>query len=177
MNSRADQFVEILDPKFYRAPVFEAIPGSSKTVLAYYRLDGENLVPATLDEARNRAAMKEQSLARARLLLKNLTPSPVRDAHGTITALVFESTDPALSSILLLPEINKRFEDILGPEILAAAPNRRTFYLFPRLASNLQTFATTILALYHNDAWPISYEIFAPSNGVLRATNEFDDNF
>jgi hypothetical protein len=175
--SRADQFVEILDPQFYRVPVFEAIPGSSKTVLAYYRVDGEILVPATMEEVKNRAAIKEETLERARSLLKNLKPSPVRDAQGAITAIVFESTDPALSSILLLPEINKRFEDILGPEILAAVPNRRTFYLFPRLASNLQTFATTILALYHNDPWPISFEIFTSSNGVLRATSQFDDNF
>jgi hypothetical protein len=174
---KADPIVEILDPQFYRVPVFDPIPGSSKTVLAYYRVDGEKLVPATAEEVTSRATIREQTLIRARALLKKLTPSTVRDSHGTITAIVLESGDPALSSILLLPEIDKRFGDILGPQILAAVPNRRTLYLFPKLASDLQLFATTILTLYHNDPWPVSFEIFAPSNGLLRVTSQFDDNF
>lgn len=176
---RANPFVAILDPQFYRAAVSEAIQGTSQTVLAYYRVDSENLVAAKVEEigAENRAVIKEQTLAHAQYLLKNLTPRPIRDSQGAITALVMESPDPTLSSVLLLPELNKRYEDVLGPDCLAAIPNRRTLFLFPRLASNVQSFATTILSLYHNDPWPVSTEIFAPTNGTLRVIDRFHNDF
>jgi len=182
---RANLFVTIFDPQFYRVPVSEAIQGTSQTVLAYYRVDGENLVAAQAEEigTENRTAIKEQTLAHAQYLLKNLTPHPIRDSQGTITALILESPDPTLppdptlSSVLLLPELNKRYEDVLGPDCLAAVPNRRTLFLFPRPASNVQLFATAILSLYHNDPWPVSTEIFAPANGTPRVIDRFNNDF
>jgi hypothetical protein len=175
----ASPFVSIVDPSFYRVPVSEPIQGTAFTVWAYYRIDGDNLVPAQpaeISEA-DRSVAKQQTVARARMLLKKLTPNPIRDTDGTIAAIVLESPDPTLSSVLLVPELSQRFEDILGPDYLVAVPNRRTLFLFPRLAGRIQSFAATVFSLYHNDPWPVSTEIFALKNGVLRVTDRFNDDF
>jgi hypothetical protein len=177
-SARAEPFVAIVDPSFYRAPVSEPIQGTTSTVIAYYRIDGDNLVPAKSEEipTLDRTLVKKQTLVHARFLLKNLSARSIRDSQGTVIALILESPDPTLSSILLLPELSQQFEEVLGPDCLVAVPNRHTLFLFPRLANKIQSFAGTVLNLYHNDPWPVSTEIFALKNGSLSVTDHFNED-
>jgi hypothetical protein len=179
-RTSADQFFLILDPYFYRLPVTIPIEGTKQTVLAYYRaVDGETLEPAKPQELaeKDRSAATQETLGHARRLLGTVNPESIRDSNGVITALRLQSSDPTLSSILLLPDLGNRYANLLGPDCFFAVPNRRTILFFPRLATNLQSFAPWVHSLYHNDPWPISTEIFEIANGHLRACGHFNDDF
>jgi hypothetical protein len=180
LRANADQFVVILDPYFYRSPITIPIVGTKETVLAYYRVvDSETLAPAKPQEVaeRDRSAPTRETLDQARRLLRMVRPASITDSHGVITALRAESSDPTLSSILLLPDLGNRYADLLGPDCYFAVPNRRTIFFFPRLATDIQSFAPLVHSLYHNDPWPISTEIFEIANGRLRVCGRFNDDF
>jgi hypothetical protein len=179
-RTSADQFFVILDPYFYRSPVSMPIEGTKLTLLAYYRVvDNETLAPAQPQELpeENRSAATRQTLDHARRLLKIIKPGVIRDSSGVISAVRVESSDPTLSSILLLPDIENHYADLLGPDCYFAVPNRQTVYFFPRLAADIQSFATVVHSLYHNDPWPISTEIFEIAQGHLHACGRFSDDF
>jgi hypothetical protein len=167
----------IADPAFYRYAPSEPIEGTTKTVFDYYRVEGENLVSAVPADSDARQAVKRDSTAHGRELLRHLDPEVIRDSRGTVTALCFRSDDPTLSTILLLPELGNRYRRVLGPDCLVAIPNRQTIFLFPRLAVNVQSFAEQIQSLYHNSPWPVSTEIFEFTDGQLRAKGVFNENF
>jgi hypothetical protein len=179
-RTNADQFFLILDPYFYRSPVSLSIAGTKQTVLAYYRVvDSETLEPAKPQELaeKDRSASTQETLLHARRLLGIVNPETIRDSNGVITALRLESSDPTFSSILLLPALGNRYANLLGPDCFFAVPNRRTVLLFPRLATNIQSFAPLVHSLYHNDPWPISTEIFEIADGHLRACGHFNEEF
>jgi hypothetical protein len=180
LSTNAAEYCVILDPYFYRSPVQEALEGTTKTVLTYYRIvDSENLAPAKPQELteEGRSAVERETLDRARRLLEVIRPEIIRDSKGVITALRVQVPDPTLSSILLLPDLGNRYKNLLGPDCYFAAPNRRTLLFLPRLATDLQTFAPLVHSLYHNDPWPISTEIFEIVDGKLRVAGQFNDDF
>lgn len=179
-RTSADQFFLILDPYFYRSPISVPIEGTKLTLLAYYRVvDNETLAAAKPQELpeENRSAATKQTLDHARRLLKIVKPDVIRDSSGVISAVRVESSDPTLSSILLLPDIENHYADLLGPDCYFAVPNRQTIYFFPRLAGDIQSFAALMYSLYNNDSWPISTEIFEIAHGHLRACGRFSDDF
>jgi hypothetical protein len=180
LRARADQFFLILDPYFYRSPVTIPVEGTKLTVLAYYRvIDSETLAPAKRQELpeSGQSASTRQTIDHARRLLGTIKPEVIRDSRGVITALIVRSSDPTLSSLLLLPEFGNRYADVLGPGCYFAVPNRQTILLFPRLATDIQSFAALVHSLYHNDPWPISTEIFESTDGRLRVCGRFNDDF
>jgi hypothetical protein len=179
-STKADQFFLILDPYFYRSPITIPVEGTKQTLLAYYRaIDSETLTPAKPQELaeKDRSAAKRESLDHARRLFGTIRPEVIRDSKGVITALRVESSDPTLSSILLLPDLGNRYGNLLGPDCYFAVPNRRTVLFFPRLATDIQSFAPLVHSLYHNDPWPISTEIFEIADGKLRVCGHFSDDF
>jgi hypothetical protein len=179
-QANADQFFLILDPYFYRSPVVKPIEGTKETVLAYYRVvDRETLAAAKPQELpeKDRSASTQQTIDHARRLLGIVKPEIIRDSTGVITALRLGSFDPTFSSILLLPDLGNRYADLLGPNCYFAVPNRQTILCFPRLATNIQSFAALVFSLYHNDPWPISTEIFEIREGHLRVSGHFNDDF
>src|SRR5215469_8992218 len=119
-------FYLILDPYFYRSPVTVPVEGTTETVLAFYRVTEEGTLapakPGELSEQDQTIAML-QTKNHAQKLLETIRPEIIRDSHGVITALRLQSTDPVLSGIFLLPEIDNRFENLLGPNCLFAVPN------------------------------------------------------
>jgi hypothetical protein len=173
-------FYLILDPYFYRSPVTVPVEGSKETVLAFYRVTEEGTLapakPGELSEQDQTIAMR-QTKNHVQKLLETIRPEIIRDSHGVITALRLQSTDPVLSGIFLLPDIDNRFENLLGPNCLFAVPNRQTILCFPRLASDVQSFSSLVLTLYHNDPWPVSTEIFEIAGGKLRANGRFNEDF
>jgi hypothetical protein len=179
-QANADQFFLILDPYFYRSPIAIPIEGTKETVLAYYRVvDRETLAAAKPPELpeKDRSASTQQTIDHARRLLGIIKPEIIRDSTGVITALRLESFDPTFSSILLLPELGNRYADLLGPNCYFAVPNRQTILCFPRLATDIQSFAALVFSLYHNDPWPISTEIFEIKEDHLRVCGHFNEDF
>jgi hypothetical protein len=180
LSTNAAQFYVILDPYFYRSPIKVTLEGTTKTVLAYYRMvDSETLAPAKPQELTEEAqsAVERETIEHARRLLEVIRPEIIRDSNGVITGLLVQSSDPTLSAILLLPDVGNRYANLLGPDCFFAAPNRRTILFFPRLATDIQTFAPLVHSLYHNDPWPISTEVFEIVDGKLRADGQFNDDF
>ena len=180
LSTNAAQFCLILDPYFYRSPIKVNLEGTTKTVLAFYRMvDSETLAPAKPQELTEEAqsAAENETLEHARRLLKVIRPEIIRNSNGVITALLVRSSDPTLSAILLLPDVGNRYANLLGPDCYFAAPNRRTILFLPRLATDIQTFAPLVHSLYHNDPWPISTEVFEIVDGRLRADGQFNDDF
>jgi len=178
--AESNRFFLILDPYFYRSPLVLPVDGTKETLLAFYRAaDDETLVPAKPEELseQEQVAAKRQTESHARKLLEMIRPEIIRDSHGVITALRINSPDPTLSGILLLPDIGNHYANLLGPDCFFAVPNRETVLLFPRLASDIQSFSPLVHSLYHNDPWPISTEIFEMTNGKLRASGQFSEEF
>jgi hypothetical protein len=175
-----DRFFLILDPYFYRSPLVLPVDGTKETVLTFYRaVDDETLVPAKSQELsdQEQATAKRLTESHARKLLEILRPEIIRDSHGVIIALRIDSSDPTLSGILLLPDMGNHYASLLGPDCYFAVPNRETVLLFPRLASDIQSFSPLVHSLYHNDPWPISTEIFEIANGKLRVSGRFIEEF
>ncbi len=174
----SDELIMILDPLFYHTPVSEPIAGSHRTALGFYQynLESKELEPATSLAERSRADALTATLHHAQQLLKTLAPKSFRDSKGVLSAFRLDSDDPTLSSILLLPQLGNLYADVLGPDCYFVVPNRNTVFLFPRLANQIQEFGTTILNLFHNDAWPVSTEIFENANGKLRAVGEVSED-
>ena len=180
LSTNAAQFYVILDPYFYRSPIKVTLEGTTKTVLAYYRMvDSETLAPAKPQELTEEAqsAVERETIEHARRLLEVIRPEIIRDSNGVITGLLVQSSDPTLSAILLLPDVGNRYANLLEPDCYFAAPNRRTILFLPRLATDIQTFAPLVHSLYHNDPWPISTEVFEIVDGKLRADGQFNDDF
>jgi hypothetical protein len=179
-RTNANQFFLILDPYFYRSPIAIPIEGTKLTLLAYYQaIDSETLAPAKPEELpeKDRSASTQQTLNHARRLLDTVKPELIRDSAGVITALRLESFDPTFSAVLLLPDLGNRYANLLGPDCFFAVPNRQTILCFPRLATDIQSFAALVHSLYHNDPWPISTEIFEIADGRLRVCGQFNDDF
>jgi len=170
----------ILDPYFYRSPLTLPVEGTKETVFAFYRADADQtLAPVKPQElsTEDQAVVKKQTERHARRLLEISKPEIIRNSQGVVTALRVDSSDPTLSSMLLVPDIGNHYANLLGPDCYLAVPNRQTVLFFPRLASNIQSFAPLVHSLYHNDPWPISTEIFEVADGKLRASGRFSEDF
>lgn len=150
------------------------MPGSTRTVVAYYDFDGQSLHPLSPDASRSADATV---LEPARQLLPTLQPESVRDGNGVVVALRFRSRNPALSSILLLPETWNRFSQLLGPECLAVVPNREVVLLFPRLGVNLSRFSVEVIQLYRNHPYPGSTELLEHRSNGLHAVRDLANEF
>ena len=169
---RADP-VAVIQPAFYHQTGQQPIRDSTKTVVAYYELDPQGVTtpcPSTDEQGAHARAVAAQEVARR--LAATLRPEVVRDAKGVISALEFHSPNVALSSVLLLPETWNRYAQALGPDCLAAVPNRGTLLLFPRLGGNLRSFSVEILTRYRNHPYPGSTELLEWRNGALRAVHD-----
>jgi hypothetical protein len=173
---RADP-VAVIQPAFYHQEGQQPVRDSTKTVVAYYDLDPEGLkpCPATDEQGAHARAIAAQETARR--LAATLRPEVVRDAKGVLSALKFHSSNVALSSILLLPETWNRYAQALGPDCLAAVPNRETLFLFPRLGGNLHSFAVEVLSRYRNHPYPGSTEVLEWRDVTLKAVHDFTADF
>jgi hypothetical protein len=169
--------VMILDPHFYHTPVSLPIAGSSQTVVGFYDEAGDGTVTpisaASLAE-HPLPELKSLALAHARALLRQVTPKISRDKHGVAIDVRIESTDPSLSSLVLIPGFTDQFADVLGKNCVVSVPNRQVIFLFPRIGGDIQEVSDALRSFYHNNAWPISTELFEWRNGALVATRDLE---
>ncbi len=166
--------VAVIEPAFYHQKDRRPIRDSAKTVVAFYNADGPTLTPHPPDPAPEaEQTLTAEAMAAAGRLASPLDPEVARDAGGVVVALRFHSADPALSSVLLLPDTWRRYAAVLGPDCLATVPNRETLLLLPRLGGSLQSFAVEVVGLYRNSPYPGSTEAFEWRDGAPRAIHDF----
>jgi hypothetical protein len=171
--------VMILDPVFYRTPVFLPIAGSSRTVIGFYDQASDGAVtPISKDTLGEHPLpeLRSLALAHARALLKQVAPKITRDKRGVAIDVRIESTDPSLSSLVLIPGFTDQFAHVLGKNCIVAIPNRQVIFLFPRIGEDLDQLAEALRSFYHNNAWPVSTELFESRNGDLVATRDLEPN-
>ncbi len=109
----------------------------------------------------------------ASLLLATLNPEMIRDGDGVIQAAVLRSTDPLVSTCMLLPGFLDRFSAVFGPEILVAVPSETTLYIFPKLANRISGFRERIVDEFLLSPRPVSTEFFEISRKGLRGAGDF----
>ncbi|HZC36466.1 MAG TPA: hypothetical protein VE242_12670 [Chthoniobacterales bacterium] len=169
--------VMILDPHFYHTPISLPIAGSSRTVIGFYDEAKDGTVTpisaASLAE-HPLPELKRLALAHARGLLQHVTPKISRDKNGVAIDIRIESTDPSLSSLVLLPGFADQFVDILGKNCVISIPNRQVIFLFPRIGGDIEQLSYALRSFYHNNAWPVSTELFEWRNGALFATRDLE---
>jgi hypothetical protein len=169
--------VMILDPHFYRTPVFLPIAGTSRTVIGFYdQASDGSVTPISTASLVEHPVPELQRLAldHARSLLSHATWKITRDKHGVAVDVRIESNDPSLSSLVLLPGFVDRFADILGKNCFVSIPNRQVIFLFPRVAGDINEFAYALRSFYHNSAWPVSTELFEWKDGALSAARDLE---
>src|SRR5258708_22438459 len=156
--------VMILDPHFYHTPVTLPIAFSSRTVVGFYDEASHGTVTpisaASLAE-HPVPELKRLALAHARSLFQHLTPKISRDKHGVAIDVRIESTDPSLSSLVLIPGFTDQFADVLGKNCFVSIPNRQVIFLFPPITEDLQELTYTLRTSY-------------PTNPSLPSTSLFD---
>jgi hypothetical protein len=178
----ADETIMIMDPKYYWTPVQSTISGASDVVLGFYRRDeapkSGPVKAYKRSDARNVDIMRISALSAARSILAQATPLVRRDEHGVISMIQFQSNDPALSSILFLPELANRYNQLLGPGgCYAAVPERGVVDLFPHLSEPTRDFSTEIAMQFHNSSWPVSLDLFElTSDRGVKAVGKFNDD-
>jgi hypothetical protein len=169
--------VMILDPHFYHTPISLPIAGTSRTVIGFYdeASDG-SVTPISAGSLSEHPLPELRSLAQAhaRKLLQQVTPKITRDKHGVAIDVRIESTDPSLSSLVLLPGFTDQFADILGKNAVVSIPNRQVIFLFPRLGGDIEELTSALRSFYHNNAWPVSTELFEWRNGALFAIRDLE---
>jgi hypothetical protein len=167
----------ILDPHFYHTPVSLPIAGSSRTVIGFYDEASDGTVtPISADSLAEHPLppLQNLALAHARALLRQVAPKITRDKHGVAVDVRIESTDPSLSSLVLLPGFTDQFADVLGKNCIVSIPNRQVIFLFPRIGGDIDELSEALRSFYHNHAWPVSTELFEWRNGALFATRDLE---
>jgi len=112
----------------------------------------------------------------ASALLVGLKPEWIRDRNQVIECAILRAARPSddITPVILAPDFLKRFTPIFGRKILVALPDRRTIFLFPRLASRYQDYADRVVAIYRKSDVPVSREVLELSASGLRAIGEFE---
>jgi hypothetical protein len=169
--------VMILDPHFYHTPISLPIVGSSRTVIGFYDEANDGTVtPISADSLAQHPLpeLKSLALAHARALIRHVTPKISRDKHGVAIDVRLESNDPSLSSVVLIPGFIDQFANVLGKDCVVSIPNRQVIFFFPRIGGEIQELAYALRSFYHNNAWPVSTELFEWRNGGLVATRDLE---
>ena len=170
----------LIEPRFMRPEVSQPISGSKAAVLAagwaapesgevrYFR-KGEfaNLRVSSWD------AFMAQAQAASAEELSRLVPEYIRDKKQVIECAILHSDRQTTSSAVLAPNFLKRFQEVFGPKVLVAVPNRFTIYVFPALASRYADYGGRVIADYYATVYPVSREIFELSATGFKATGAF----
>jgi hypothetical protein len=156
-----------LEPKFLRAPVTSPIQSARKTDIAAGRLaDGELQVLAKGDFTAlgiEWSEFAERAKQNAASDLASLKPRFERNARKIIVYGALESEKPIVASAVLAPGFLDLWKDTLGEKVLVVVPNRHTAFVFPRIASDYQSYYPMVFRAYRDSTHPISVEVFEVS--------------
>lgn len=161
----------------------QPIPGAETTQFAAARAEKPGEAPRLLSREEFAAlrvewtAFRAASAAGASAELAKIAPEWIRDRNQVIECAILRATSPRgdVTAAVLAPEFAKRFLPVFGRKMLLAIPDRRTVFLFPRLASRYQDYAARVLAVYRKSDCPVSREVFELSAAGLRAVGQYEE--
>ncbi len=107
----------------------------------------------------------ERSKKTADRLLGELKADLIKDADGKVLYAVYRGDRPIMACLLMAPSLPKKFQDLFGPEIWVAMPDRHSLYIFPAKPEALEEFVPDLAARFEEDAHAASSEIFALKAG------------
>jgi hypothetical protein len=108
----------------------------------------------------------ERAKKTADRLLAQLKADLVKDADGKVLYAVYRGDRPIMACLLIAPSLPKVFQDLFGPEIWVATPDRHSLYIFPAKPEALEDFVLDLATRYEADAHAASSEIFALKTGT-----------
>ena len=103
----------------------------------------------------------ERSKKIADRLLAELQPDVIKGPDGKVLYAVYRGARPIMACLLIAPSLPKKFQDLFGPEIWVATPDRHSLFIFPARPEALEEFVLDLAARYEADAHAASSEIFA----------------
>ncbi len=169
-----------LEPRFTRAAASAPVTAAQRTdfaggvasedgVITFSRAQWEGLGISWDDFFTKARAQSASDLA-------SLKPKFVRDRRTkVIEYATLCSEQPIIATAVLAPKFLALFADTLGPTVLVAVPNRYTAFVFPKLASNYETLAASVIAAYHATVYPVSLEVFEFGPGGIRAVGAYEE--
>jgi hypothetical protein len=165
----------LIEPDFMLPQVSFPISGAKHTLLVpgYMTEDGPQYFTKkdwaaaglTWDTFRARAAQNATE--------KKLTGELVRDSKKVVQYATITSDDPLTATMVLSPDFLKRFQDIFGPTVIVAIPNRFTVYVFPGLASEYKDYSGMVLSAFNDSTYPVSLEVFEISAAGIKAIGTY----
>lgn len=99
--------------------------------------------------------------AAADRLLAELKPDVIKGPDGKVKYAVFRGERPIMACLLMAPSLSKRFQQMFGPEIWVALPDRHALFVFPAKPEAIEEFAADLADRYRDDPHAASSEVFA----------------
>ncbi len=174
-----EDWLLIPEPKFMRPEVSWPIEGSERTVMAAAYAQGREVLLMSrrsfealgVDEA----AFRERALRNLSARLAKAKPEMIRDSDGVLQCVLFRAADQSQAGFMFAPDLVSRYEMIFGPELVVIAPHRSMLFVFPKLASRFEEFATDALMAYKASPYPVSLEVFEADAVGVRAVGIFEE--
>jgi hypothetical protein len=168
-----------LEPKFLRSPVTSPVPSAKQTEFAAGLLADSELQVLARDEFAAFGIEWEKFAERARQnATSDLTSLKLRFERNSRKAIVYgalESEKPIVASAVLAPGFLDLWKDTLGEKVLVAVPNRNTAYIFPRIASDYQSYYPMVIRAYRESTHPVSMEVFEVSKTGWKCVGTYQD--
>ncbi|MCA1964830.1 MAG: hypothetical protein LDL31_12875 [Prosthecobacter sp.] len=108
----------------------------------------------------------ERAKRTADRLLVGLKPDLVKGADGRVAYAVYRGERPVMASLVVAPSLAELFEDLFGPEVWAALPDRHALYIFPARQESVAEFAADLAERFREDAHAASPELFLLKKGA-----------
>ncbi len=169
--AKRETFLLLPEPRAMRTARSVLPAGAQQTVLSPARETAQSpFIEAYPGDAFKAIGISPETFAEragsvADRLLKDLQPDWVRDDEGRVLYAVFRGERPIYACLLAAPSLPRLFEEVFGPEIWLAAPDRRALYVFPAKAAILTDFSADLLERYESDPYAASCEIFSWKRG------------
>lgn len=167
------------EPKFMRPEVSWPLEGSERTVMAAAFAVGNEVETMSRRTFQALGVSEDEFLAKARenlmTRLDAARPEMIRDSDGVLQCVLFRGDDQALAGLMFAPGLVQRYDPVFGPELVVIAPRRSMLFVFPKLASRFEEFATDVLMAYKNTPHPVSPEVFEVDAVGARAVGIFEE--
>ncbi len=170
-GGKPELFLMLPEPRAMGSDTSKNHAGSKTTVFTPARENdnGHGIRPYTAAEFAKLGISWETFLERAQATadkrLAAMQPEWKKDEAGQVLYAVFHSDDPGMAAILLAPSLAHIFKKVFPDGVWLAAPNRNTLYVFPAKPELVESFAENLKAMFDENPFAASDEIFALKDG------------
>ncbi len=169
----------VAEPGFLKEGYSEPIEGSRRTIRAVAEWTGSELKilkdPEVSKLQTDSPLWREEAVRRINSFANDSKANILRDPEGVVIGAVLDFKEPLAGGVLFSGSLVKNWEDVFGPEFYVAIPSRFRLYLFPKLATRANEFASAVLSDYRVSPHPVSPELFEVRSDGVRAIGELND--